>query len=112
MVERVLLDKRVVAASPHRQRARRSQRRGHRGKQIKKTVLELGGSDPFIVMPSANLQEAVTTGIRARTIIKRSIMHSPPSALSLLLRIYDEFERRFVEGMKSLRGRRPARGSD
>lgn len=72
------------------------------GKQIKKTLLELGGSDPFIVMPSADLETAVATAVKARTInngqsciaAKRFIIHA---------RIYDEFEKRFVEVMKQLR---------
>jgi succinate-semialdehyde dehydrogenase/glutarate-semialdehyde dehydrogenase len=72
------------------------------GKQIKKSVLELGGSDPFIVMPSADLEAAAMTAVKARTInngqsciaAKRFIVHA---------QIYDEFEKRFVEAMKQLR---------
>jgi succinate-semialdehyde dehydrogenase/glutarate-semialdehyde dehydrogenase len=72
------------------------------GKQIKKTVLELGGSDPFIVMPSADLDSAIVTAVKARTMnngqsciaAKRFIVHA---------QIYDEFEERFVEAMKKLR---------
>ena len=72
------------------------------GKQIKKTVLELGGSDPFLVMPSANLDRAAATAVQARTInngqscvaAKRFIVDA---------RIAPEFERKFVEGMASLK---------
>jgi succinate-semialdehyde dehydrogenase/glutarate-semialdehyde dehydrogenase len=72
------------------------------GKQIKKTVLELGGSDPFIVMPSANVERAAAVAVQARTInngqsciaAKRFIVHD---------RIAREFERGFVERMAALK---------
>jgi succinate-semialdehyde dehydrogenase/glutarate-semialdehyde dehydrogenase len=71
------------------------------GKVIKKSVLELGGSDPFIVMPSADLDAAVSTAVKARTVnsgqsciaAKRFIIHD---------RIADEFEWRFVRSMERL----------
>ena len=75
---------------------------GAAGRHVKKTVLELGGSDPFIVMPSADLDRAAAAAVQARTInngqsciaAKRFILHE---------RIAQEFERRFVQGMASLK---------
>lgn len=71
------------------------------GDQIKKTVLELGGSDPFIVMPSADLDAAVKTAVTARTqnngqsciAAKRFIVHAD---------VYDAFAEKFVAAMGAL----------
>jgi succinate-semialdehyde dehydrogenase/glutarate-semialdehyde dehydrogenase len=102
LVERVLNDPRVAAATLTGSEPAGRSVASIAGKQIKKTVLELGGSDPFIVMPSANLDEAVSTAVKARTInsgqsciaAKRFIVGTE---------IYPEFERRFVEEMKNLK---------
>ena len=101
-VENVIIDSRVTAVTLTGSEPAGSSVASIAGKQIKKSVLELGGSDPFIVMPSADLQAAVTTAVKARTInngqsciaAKRFIVHT---------QIYDEFEKRFVEIMKQLR---------
>ncbi|HEY2798140.1 MAG TPA: NAD-dependent succinate-semialdehyde dehydrogenase [Thermoanaerobaculia bacterium] len=72
------------------------------GAALKKVVLELGGSDPFIVMPSADLEAAAATAVKARTInngqsciaAKRFIVHRDAAP---------EFDRRFVERMVALK---------
>jgi succinate-semialdehyde dehydrogenase / glutarate-semialdehyde dehydrogenase len=71
-------------------------------RQVKKSVLELGGSDPFIVMPSANLEAALTTGVTARLI---NTGQSCIAAKRFILsdQIYDRFVPEFVERMRSLK---------
>ncbi|HWR84669.1 MAG TPA: NADP-dependent succinic semialdehyde dehydrogenase [Rhodoglobus sp.] len=71
------------------------------GSQIKKAVLELGGSDPFLVMPSADLEAAATTAVKARILNngqsciagKRFIVHAD---------VYDRFAQLFAEKMNGL----------
>ncbi|MFE0455271.1 NADP-dependent succinic semialdehyde dehydrogenase [Streptomyces sp. NPDC058914] len=69
---------------------------------IKKTVLELGGSDPFVVMPSADVDRAAEVAVTARVqnngqsciAAKRFIVHTD---------VYDRFAERFTEGMRALK---------
>ncbi len=101
-VQRILEDPRVVAATLTGSEPAGRSVASIAGKQIKKTVLELGGSDPFIVMPSANFEEAVTTAVKARTINNGQSCIAAKRFI-VAARIYDEFEGRFVETMKALR---------
>ncbi len=101
-VDAILNDPRVVAATLTGSEQAGIEVGVAAAKRIKKVVLELGGSDPFIVMPSADLDAAVATGVDARTLnngqsciaAKRFIVHESIAA---------DFEKKFVDRMKNLR---------
>ncbi len=80
------------------------------GKALKKVVLELGGSDPFIVMPSADIDKAAQTAVTARIqntgqsciCAKRMIVHAE---------VYDAFMEKFTAGMRAVKAGDPMDGA-
>lgn len=101
-VESVLNDPRVKAATLTGSEGAGVQVGMAAAKRVKKVVLELGGSDPFIVMPSANLDEAVATAVKAR------INNNGQSCIAakrfiVSEKIADEFQKRFVSAMAALK---------
>lgn len=101
-VEKILTDRRIAAATLTGSEKAGSSVAATSGLHIKKTVLELGGSDPFIVMPSADLEAALDNAVKGRIInngqtciaAKRFIVHDD---------IYEDFKRGFVQRFEALK---------
>jgi succinate-semialdehyde dehydrogenase / glutarate-semialdehyde dehydrogenase len=101
-VDRILGDPRVMAATLTGSEGAGIEVGVGAAKRIKKVVLELGGSDPFIVMPSANFEVAVATAVKAR------IFNNGQSCIAakrfiVAESIADRFERDFASKMKALK---------
>ncbi|MFE2546058.1 NADP-dependent succinic semialdehyde dehydrogenase [Actinacidiphila glaucinigra] len=100
-VEAVLRDRRVAAVTLTGSEPAGRSIAAIAGSEVKKAVLELGGSDPFIVLPSADVRAAARTAVSARTMnngqsciaAKRFIVHTE---------VYEEFVEAFVAGTKAL----------
>ncbi|MEV4611399.1 NADP-dependent succinic semialdehyde dehydrogenase [Kitasatospora sp. NPDC049258] len=101
-VEAVVRDRRVAAVTLTGSEGAGRAVAAAAGDEVKKTVLELGGSDPFLVLPSADLPEAVRWAVTARVqnngqsciAAKRFIVHA---------QVYDAFAAAFTERMRALR---------
>ena len=102
LVEKLIVDSRVKAVTLTGSEKAGSAVASIAAREIKKSVLELGGSDAFIVMPSADFERALTTAIKARTI---NTGQSCIAAKRLIVadEIYDEFLDQFVARMRALK---------
>ena len=101
-VERIVADRRVKAVTLTGSEGAGASVASQAGREIKKTVLELGGSDPFIVTAHAALDRALAAAVDAR-IVNNGQSCIAAKRLIVDHRIADEFERRLAEAMAGLR---------
>src|SRR5947208_7751824 len=101
-VEKIIVDSRVKAVTLTGSEKAGSAVASTAAREIKKSVLELGGSDAFIVMPSADFERALSTAVKARTI---NTGQSCIAAKRFVIadQIYDEFGNQFVDRMRGLK---------
>ncbi|WP_131742018.1 NADP-dependent succinic semialdehyde dehydrogenase [Actinomadura roseirufa] len=109
-VERVLRDPRVRAATLTGSEPAGRSVAAIAGDEIKPTVLELGGSDPFVVMPSADVAAAAEAAAASRCLNNGQSCISAKRFIADI-GVADEFERRFVEAMTALSVGDPMRES-
>jgi len=101
-VDRILDDPRVAAATLTGSEGAGVKVGAGAAQRIKKVVLELGGSDPFIVMPSANLDDAVAVGVKAR-VINNGQSCIAAKRFIVADKIADKFLSAFVSQMEKLK---------
>ncbi|PYL26135.1 MAG: NADP-dependent succinic semialdehyde dehydrogenase [Verrucomicrobia bacterium] len=101
-VEKLIVDPRVKAVTLTGSEKAGSEVGSTAARHIKKSVLELGGSDAFIVMPSADFEGAVSTAVKARTV---NSGQSCIAAKRLFIAdsIYDQFLGQFLQRMRALK---------
>ena len=101
-VEKIIIDPRVKAVTLTGSEKAGSAVASTAAREIKKSVLELGGSDAFIVMPSADFESALSTAVKARTI---NAGQSCIAAKRFMIadEIHDEFVNQFVTRMRALK---------